>query len=131
MRVPAYLPKPAEIFIYNWQQRLQTKGPLHPSPSIAQVQMVGYDTLRAECTECGHRGEVPFHKIHRPSSTPIADLLPALICTRCGQKGPPTATIRGVATHADPLHDLVIIPPPDESVAPLTEVTVDPPNPEK
>ena len=97
MRVPAYLPKPVEILIYNWQQRLQTKGSLYPSLTIAQGQNTGYGGLRAECTECGHRGEVPFHKTRRPSSTPIVNLLQALVCTSCRKKGPPAARILGLA----------------------------------
>ena len=123
MPVPAYLPKPVEILIYNWQQRLQTKGSLGPSPSIAQGQKVGYDTLRVKCTECGHRGEAPLQEIRRRSSTLIADLLPALICTRCGQEGPPVVQIRGVA----PAIAILIFHPPDkcDHEEPVEELTLE------
>ena len=97
MRVPAYLPKHVEILIYNWQQRLQTKGSLHPSPTVAQGQNTGYGGLRVECTECGHSADVPWHNIRRPVSTPIANLLQALVCTSCRKKGPPAARILGLA----------------------------------
>ena len=89
--------KATEILIDDWHARIKTNRSLLPSPTIAQAQMANRGSVLAHCTACAHRGEVPFQKIHRPSSTLIADLLPALICTNCGRKGPPAVQIRGVA----------------------------------
>jgi hypothetical protein len=99
----------AEAVIAEWHHRLKANGPLCPAPTIQQAQRAYYGWLIVECADCGRIAHVPFESIRRPPATPIADLLPALICTCCGQKGPPTATIRGVATHADPFVDSVTI----------------------
>lgn len=109
-----------------WHRRLKANGPLHPTPTIAQAQGAQYGSLVAECTHCQRTAHVPLASIRRPPATPIADLRRALICTRCGQKGPPAVTIRGVATHADPFPDfLVIALPPDEDIQPpITTITI-------
>jgi len=68
-----------------------------------------------------------LESIRRDPATPIADLRRALVCTGCGQKGPPAVTIRGVATRADPLPDVLVITlPPDEDTPPsITTITMD------
>jgi hypothetical protein len=113
--------------VQRWNKRLEHNGPLHPTPTIAQAQSAGYGWLIAECVECQRTAHVPFDAIRRPPATPIADLRRTLICTGCGQKGPPAVTIRGVALHADPLPDfLVITLPPDEDIQPPTPtITID------
>ena len=87
----------AKIAIEDWQHRLTTKGPLHPAPTIAQAQQAQHGTLIVSCAHCKRTEHVPLDAIRRPPDTSLADLLPALICTRCGRKGPPTAIIRGLA----------------------------------
>ena len=122
----------AKIAIEEWQHRLKTNGPLNPAPTIAQAQAAQYDWFIVSCAHCERTAHVAFNTIRRPPDTSLADLLPALICTRCGRKGPPTATIRRLAKFADLFPDFVTISPAaDKSVVPLTEVTIDPPNPEE
>jgi len=103
--------------VQRWNKRLEHNGPLHPTPTIAQAQSAGYGSLVAECTYCEHTAHVLFESIRRPPATPIADLLPALICTCCGQKGPPAVTIRGVALYATPI--------PDEDIQPSITIPDD------
>ena len=98
----------AAAVVQAWHRRLEANGPLHPAPTIAQAQSAGYGWLVAECTHCKRTAHVPFASIRRPPATPIADLLRALKCTCCGQKGPPAATIRGVALDADPIPSITI-----------------------
>jgi hypothetical protein len=107
-------PEVKEITLQEWNQQLKESGPLLPGPTIAQAQTAQYRSLVAECTHCNRIAHVPFESIRRPPATPIADLLQALICTRCGQKGPPTAKIRGVATHTDDPVPAFQMPLPDE-----------------
>ena len=110
----------------------QSELPHLNPPTIAQAQAAQYDWLIVSCAHCGRTAHVAFNVIRRPPATPIAELLPALICTSCGRKGPPTATIRRLAKFADLFPDLITISPAaDESVVPLTEVTVDLVNPEE
>jgi hypothetical protein len=103
-----------EITLQELNQQLKESDPLLPGPTIAQAQAAQYGSLVAECTHCERTTHVPFESIRRPPATPIADLLPDLICTRCGQKGPPTAKIRGVITHTDDSLPAVQMPPPDD-----------------
>ena len=105
-------PEVKEITLQELSRQLKASGPLLPGPTIAQAQTAQYGSLIAECAHCNRIEHVPFESIRRPPATPIADLLPDLICTRCGQKGPPTVKIRGVATHAESLP--FQMPPADE-----------------
>jgi hypothetical protein len=99
LRPPLYTPAEVkEITLQELTRQLKESDPLLSGPTIAQAQAAQYGSLIAECTFCERTAHVPFEAIRRPPATPIADLLPALICTRCGQKGAPTAKIRGVAT---------------------------------
>jgi hypothetical protein len=113
----------AAAVVQAWHRRIKANGPFLPTPTIAQAQSAGYGSLVAECTHCNRTAHVPFASIRRPPATPIADLRRALICIRCGQKGPPAATIRGVTLHAHPI--------PDEDIPPsITTITIDiPPAP--
>ena len=70
---------------------------LNPAPTIAQAQAAQYDWLIVSCAHCERTVHVPLDAIRRPPDTSLADLLPALICKSCGRKGPPTATVRGLA----------------------------------
>jgi hypothetical protein len=117
----------AAAVVQAWHRRIKATGPLHPAPTIAQAQSAGYGSLIAECTHCNRTAHVPWASIPRPPATPIADLRRALVCTGCGQKGPPAATIRGVAFSADPLPDVLVITlPPDEDTPPsITTITMD------
>jgi hypothetical protein len=118
LRPPVDAAYDAATVVQAWHRRLKANGPLHPTPTIAQAQSAGYGSLIAECTHCQRTAHVPFDAIRRPPATPIADLRRALICTCCGQKGPPAATIRGVTLNADPL--------PDEDIPPsITTITID------
>ena len=90
-------PQEAKIAIEDWQHRLNTGGPFHPAPTIAQAQQAQHGTLIVSCVHCERTVHVPLDAIGRPPDTSLADLLPALICTRCRRKGPPTAIIRGLA----------------------------------
>ena len=90
-------PQEAKIAIEDWQHRLTTKGPLHPAPTIAQAQQARHGLLIVSCAHCKRTENVPLDAVRRPPDTSLADLLPALICTRCRRKGPPTAIIRGLA----------------------------------
>jgi hypothetical protein len=103
-----------EFVIQDWNQRVKSNGPLCPGPTIQQARTAQYDWLIVDCAGCGRIAHLPFELIRRAPATPIADLLPALICTRCGQKGPPAAKIRGVATHTDDSLPAIHIPPADE-----------------
>lgn len=115
LRPPLYTPaEENEITLQELTRQLKESDPLLPGPTIAQAQAAQFGSLIVECAGCGRAAHVPFESIRRPPATPIADLLPALICTRCGQKGPPAAKIRGVATHADNSLPAFQMPPPDE-----------------
>ena len=108
----------AAAVVQAWHRRIKANGPLHPAPTIAQAQAAQYGWLVVSCAECQRTAHVPLESIRRPPGTPIADLLPALICTCCGQKGPPAVTIRGVALYADPI--------PDKDIQPsITTITMD------
>jgi hypothetical protein len=115
LRPPLYTPaEENEITLQELTRQLKESDPLLPGPTIAQAQTAQYGWLIVECAGCGRTAHVRFESIRRPPATPIADLLPALICTRCGQKGPPAAKIRGVATHADDSLPAFQMPPADE-----------------
>ena len=121
LRPPVDDTSDAAAVVQAWHRRIKANGPFHPAPTIAQAQAAQYGSLVAECTHCNRTAHVPFDSIRRPPATPIADLRRALICTRCGQKGPPAVTIHGVARSADPIPDVLVITlPPDEDIPPST-----------
>ena len=64
---------------------------------------------------------MPWHNIRRPVSTPIANLLQALVCTSCRKKGPPAARILGLAA---PQFDISVDGPDEcDHEEPVVELT--------
>ena len=120
-----------EIVVQEWHHRLKTNGPFHPAPTIAQAQQPGMarSSSHAPIAIAPRTSPSTQSDAHRQRPSQIyagANLHPLR------RKGPPTVTIRRVALFADLFPDFVTISPAvDEFVVPLTEVTIDPPNPEE
>jgi hypothetical protein len=78
---------------FRFRSQIRWMNDNHPPPrTIAAAAAAGYTHLHVACDHCGRSADYPFKMVRRAPTTPLAAVLSAMCCDRCGAK-PTKATL--------------------------------------
>lgn len=77
------------LAIENFNARLRSGGPVHPSPSIGLLRDNGYRWIQVLCRGCGTSAWIDLNTIRASPWTEIAMLDKKMKCRLCVRRNPP------------------------------------------